>query len=43
MVELHPYINHLAVTTNFDEILIICTESGEMVGVGLNHQDMPSF
>lgn len=31
MVELHSFANHVAVTTNLDEILIICTQSGEMV------------
>lgn len=39
MVELHPFDNHLAVTTNFDEILIVCTKSGEMVR---NHGDAAS-
>lgn len=31
MIELHPLADHLAVTTNFDEILIVCTKSGKMV------------
>lgn len=31
MVELHSFADHLAVTTNFDEILIVNTASGEMV------------
>lgn len=31
MVELYSFVDHLAVTTNFDEILIMSTNSGEMV------------
>lgn len=31
MVELHSFDDHLAVITNFDEILIMNTKSGEMV------------
>lgn len=37
MVELHPLAGRLVVTTNFDEILIVCTKSGEMVGPSRCH------
>lgn len=31
MVELHSFDDRLAVTTNFDEIFVMNTKSGEMV------------